>query len=233
MIDGNEWTTPIELFNLAKKYNIQLDNVVMKDELCEQFKKKQGRTGNIIINLMRSDYGNGSHWVGLHIGDKAIYFDSFGFPPPMEVIEYVRRLGYKRVYYNDVQYQHIDDGYCGQWVLYFLSQLENLALRCNSGCGVRGFDTTSLSDLICIKIMPSTRKNKRFMVNVGQKKIHFGSKNSQTFLEHNDEGKKRNWIKRHTAGNPDKINDIYSPLYWSLNILWNKPTLEESIKSIV
>jgi hypothetical protein len=66
----------------------------------------------------------------------------------------------------------------------------------------------------------------------GKKTLHFGAEGADTFLEHKDEAKKSAWIKRHRSGNPDKMNDKTSPLFWSSNLLWNKTTLKESIKDI-
>lgn len=81
----------------------------------------------------------------------------------------------------------------------------------------------------------STRKNKKYKMtftNPNTKKIksvHFGSKGSKTFLDHNDEKKKENYIKRHEA-----LDENWSaptvPGTLSRYILWNKPTIEESLQ---
>lgn len=79
----------------------------------------------------------------------------------------------------------------------------------------------------------STRKGKRFQItNPDGKTIHFGSDKAQTFLEHKSNQKKKAWIARHKAGNPEAWNDKSSPLFFARVLLWNKPTLSESIKDV-
>ena len=56
------------------------------------------RTGCCVINL-DDGVGKGTHWVASFIKSKIIYyFDSFSLPPPVEFVDYARRLG--------MSYQH-------------------------------------------------------------------------------------------------------------------------------
>ena len=56
------------------------------------------RTGGCVINL-DDGVGKGTHWVASFIKSKIIYyFDSFSLPPPVEFVDYARRLG--------MSYQH-------------------------------------------------------------------------------------------------------------------------------
>ena len=82
------------------------------------------------------------------------------------------------------------------------------------------------------RLSKSSRKGKRYTIIYDGKTIHFGSDVGSAFIDHKDTLIKENWIKRHKAGNPSKINDPNSPLFWSLNLLWNKPTLKASIRDI-
>ena len=77
----------------------------------------------------------------------------------------------------------------------------------------------------------STRKGKRFMLtNETGKTIHFGSDVGKTFIDHQDEKKKSAWEARHRQ---DKgYNDKSSGIYYSKSLLWTKPSLSESIKSL-
>lgn len=70
-------------------------------------------------------------------------------------------------------------------------------------------------------VKPSTRKDKRFMVEINGKTIHFGAKNGSTYLEHKDKVKRENYLKRHRV-NEDwtKIN----PASLSRWILWGDYT---------
>ena len=50
-------------------------------------------TKNIIMNL-EDNNGNGFHWVCILSQDK-YYFDSFGLPPPVEVIKFFQNGVYQ------------------------------------------------------------------------------------------------------------------------------------------
>ena len=67
-----------------------------------------------ILNLDTSKE-EGSHWVCLQtIGapDTITYFDSFGSPPPLEIIPKLLRNG-KNIVYSDIAVQSILSQYCG------------------------------------------------------------------------------------------------------------------------
>jgi hypothetical protein len=74
----------------------------------------------------------------------------------------------------------------------------------------------------------SNRKNKRFVIDMGEHSHHFGSDVGKTYIDHQDDKKKENWIARHRL---DKNWDnIHSGIYHSRYLLWTKPTLKQSIK---
>ncbi len=70
----------------------------------------------------------------------------------------------------------------------------------------------------------SNMKGKRFYVRYMGKKIHFGAKGGQTFLDHRDEKKRKAWLARHSKIRDKQgrkvINLKTSASYWSKNILW-------------
>jgi len=76
---------------------------------------------NYILNL-----GNNSHWVGLACLDNSIYyFDSFGVPPPIRIMDLIKKLVCKTskpigYHYNTIQIQNLQSGYCGLYSLLFL-----------------------------------------------------------------------------------------------------------------
>jgi hypothetical protein len=79
-------------------------------------------------------------------------------------------------------------------------------------------------DLGAIDFGESIRKDKRFYVVYNNKYIHFGSRSGQTFYDHHDEIKRKNWYKRHSKIYDNMgcqvINNPYSPSYWSARLLW-------------
>lgn len=92
------------------------------------------------------------------------------------------------------------------------------------------------------KLFNSERKYKKYKVIIYQNKqpikiIHFGDNRYNDFIEYNKINKelakqrKQLYIQRHN-NNREDFNNFLSPSFWALNILWNKPTLQESIKSI-
>ena len=75
-----------------------------------------------------------------------------------------------------------------------------------------------------VGVHPSTTKNKKlvalFNVDGKLKRVNFGSKNSKTFIDHNDPIKKENYIKRHTALGTEDFNDPVTPASLSMHLLW-------------
>lgn len=96
------------------------------------------------------------------------------------------------------------------------------------------------------KIMKSDRKDKKYVamfrektcpcsVNLKkpecggkQKLVHFGAKGMSDFTKHKDEERKKNYIQRHQVN--EDWTDPYKAGTLSRYILWNKPSLEDSIK---
>ena len=81
------------------------------------------KTGSCIINL-DDGVGKGTHWVASFIKSGVIYyFDSFSLPPPIEFVEYVRKLGLKYEYNYGHPIQNIYSVRCGYFCLYFLDNI--------------------------------------------------------------------------------------------------------------
>jgi hypothetical protein len=103
------------------------------DELCKLNLQKQKERGiehiGIIFNLDPHDKP-GSHWVCafIDIADSAAYyFDSYGYPPPSEVDELLKRCkkqGIQHVYYNDIRHQR-KGSECGMYCLFVIICLLN------------------------------------------------------------------------------------------------------------
>lgn len=70
----------------------------------------------------------------------------------------------------------------------------------------------------------SRMKDKRYYVIYEGKRINFGSKTGQTFLDHRNKALKDAWYARHSQIKNKQgeyvINLKTSPDYWSANILW-------------
>ena len=90
----------------------------MRDEL----KGKVGENECIILNIDDSS-GDGTHWTCLfNKNGICLYFDSYGFEPPIEVRKYYNG------YYNTFKIQTPKEVICGHYCIYVLYKLSNGAL---------------------------------------------------------------------------------------------------------
>ncbi len=122
MLSSGE-TTGAQLERACHEFKIPLVTICYKDELS----LVQPQYGSYIINLDDSTSStHGTHWVGLYLSlSEAMYFDSFGFPPPVEVIDFLRHSRYSDYLYNCQQIQSLQSGYCGSYVVYFLYHMSH------------------------------------------------------------------------------------------------------------
>ena len=80
-----------------------------------------------------------------------------------------------------------------------------------------------------VKFFKSEKPDKRMKVVFDDKKtVHFGSKTGSTFIDHKDPKKKKAWEARHKVR--ENWNDPMTAGALSKHILWNKTSLEASIK---
>lgn len=81
-----------------------------------------------------------------------------------------------------------------------------------------------------IVLKKSSRKGKKFMVKVDNKTIHFGQEGASDYTKNKDDDRKDKYIVRHTKRENWNKSGIKSAGFWSRWILWNKKTLQASIK---
>ena len=83
-----------------------------------------------------------------------------------------------------------------------------------------------------VYLRKSTNRNKKFMVNFdnSHKTVHFGAAGYSDFTIHKDIDRKKRYIERHRLTENWTKSGITTAGFWSLWLLWNKPTLLESIK---
>ena len=111
LIIENKALSNHELIGYIKQLKIKnFRGVFMRDSLP----KKQRRVECGIVNLADS-LSDGTHWVCYYNG---YFFDSFGLPPPLEIVEY---LG-ENSEYNIYQIQK-SGKICGHLCLYFLNRI--------------------------------------------------------------------------------------------------------------
>ena len=80
-------------------------------------------------------------------------------------------------------------------------------------------------------IKKSSKKGKKFKAVIdGKKTIHFGAEGYSDFTIHKDEERKQRYINRHKKR--ENFNDPLTASFYATNVLWNKPTLKQSIADI-
>tara|TARA_R110000765_G_scaffold48844_2_gene99544 strand:+ start:252 stop:572 length:321 start_codon:yes stop_codon:yes gene_type:complete len=85
----------------------------------------------------------------------------------------------------------------------------------------------------------STRKDKKFMILMEDMNHHFGQKKFKDFTIYSKElnqedayKKKLSYISRHKKNEDWNKSGLHSSGFWARWILWNQPTIAESIKDI-
>ena len=109
-----------DIINLIKDYNIDycFGGIYSKDLLPQDLK----RTKFYIVNMQDHDEGNGSHWVVFYYNKPlaSIYFDSFGFVPPIQVENRISPY-----IFNDADVQDYNSSACGYFCIAFIKFLHN------------------------------------------------------------------------------------------------------------
>src|SRR5580692_8067580 len=105
----------IEKYIKALKIN-NFRGCYMRDEL-KNLKSNNVECGVLNLNLSNE---SGSHWTCWYkTKTKKYYFNSFGLPPPKELVDY---LG-SPILYSTFQLQGMHYQNCGKWCLFILKKL--------------------------------------------------------------------------------------------------------------
>ena len=83
-----------------------------------------------------------------------------------------------------------------------------------------------------MKLSKSTRAQKKYMVHVGTLTVHFGAKGYPDFTTHKDEERKKLYLARHAKREDWTLGGAQTAGFWSRWLLWNRPTITESIRDI-
>jgi hypothetical protein len=146
--------TNFQLEDMADYYGVPLTDVVMKNELNNKV-----IDANWIINLASAP-STGTHFLGLITrGKQSFYFDSFGAPPPEEIIHYVKQRKGSHLGYNNSIIQDLESSNCGYYSFLFLLYMKNHLKNHKSiyDCAdefIKHFaDDTKKNDAILAKLM--------------------------------------------------------------------------------
>jgi hypothetical protein len=76
----------------------------------------------------------------------------------------------------------------------------------------------------------SSKSDKKYMVIIDSKTVHFGANGYSDYTKHKDSERKERYIIRHKSKENWKKTGIKTAGFWSRWILWNKPSISSSIK---
>jgi len=82
---------------------------------------------------------------------------------------------------------------------------------------------------LIVYLQRSNRPDKKYMVTIGRKTIHFGSKGASDFTRHKNEVKRKAYVSRHKARENWGKSGIKTAGFWSRWLLWSKPSLTKAI----
>jgi hypothetical protein len=122
-----------EIEDICREMGLDCVGVYSKDRL-----PKYKTHGGYYVNLQNYEDGNGTHFTFFFLsarppgrpsgGGDAIYFDSFGMPPPLEVEAFIREkersLSLENIMYNNRDIQDLQSKRCGWFCIalhYFLT----------------------------------------------------------------------------------------------------------------
>jgi len=119
---GNHYNKPTNNFELEEllKDEPHFKGVFMKDQLTGKINDNE----NAIVNL-ESSGDRGSHWVCYSNSstlDYVLYFDSYGLPPPEEIVKYLSTSD-KKIMYNTSEIQNLKSQMCGYYCVYVIKEL--------------------------------------------------------------------------------------------------------------
>ena len=102
----------------ANKNDESFGGCYSRDDLPDPLNSKY-----YIANL-DSQSGSGTHWVLVdnRRSNECIYFDSYGMPPPEEILARMNQTG-KTLVYNDANLQDLGSAQCGWWCEYIAEEL--------------------------------------------------------------------------------------------------------------
>lgn len=82
-----------------------------------------------------------------------------------------------------------------------------------------------------VYLATSSKADKKYMVRVDGKTIHFGAKGMSDYTKHKDPERKARYIARHKGKEGWTKSSIKTAGFWSRWLLWGEPTLAKSISA--
>ena len=83
-----------------------------------------------------------------------------------------------------------------------------------------------------VYLCKSNKPDKKYMVKIDNKTIHFGAANMSDYRIHKNKDRKQNYIIRHQKRENWTKSGLKTAGFWSRWLLWGETTLSSSIKVI-
>src|SRR6185436_20747638 len=111
----NKTTSDVQLFKWCNKHVDGFVDVINRKEIFYYTNMKPGQS--LIINLDPDYKRSGTHWVALRVSSESPYLvfykDSFGAPPPEDVIKAAKQMNRILIYGNNIN-QKLKETNCGK-----------------------------------------------------------------------------------------------------------------------
>ena len=86
--------------------------------------------------------------------------------------------------------------------------------------------------LTTVLITKSSKTDKKYQAQINNKTIHFGAKGYEDYTTHHDIERKNRYIERHQDKEQWNKTGIATAGFYAKNILWNRPTIQQSINNL-
>lgn len=83
-----------------------------------------------------------------------------------------------------------------------------------------------------VYLRKSTKKDKKYMVYVDGKTVHFGAAGMSDYTKHKDKERMKRYSTRHKSRETWTKSGLKSAGFWSKWLLWNKPSISASKRDI-
>jgi len=83
-----------------------------------------------------------------------------------------------------------------------------------------------------VYLKKSDKPDKKWMVTIGNKTIHFGAKKFSDYTIHKDPERKERYIARHMKKEDWSKSGMKTAGWWAYHLLWSEKTIKDAIKKI-
>ena len=85
--------------------------------------------------------------------------------------------------------------------------------------------------MIRVLLQPSSRAEKKWMVTLQGRTIHFGASGYSDYTMHKDAARMRRYDARHARREDWTRTGLMTPGFWAKWILWSEPSLSEAVSA--